>query len=151
MDSKLRQIADVLFACPSADAFSPRLLSAQTLPNLFMLDVERDGGLSLRVRLIGTGLEQFFGRPLRGQTLESFLHGPRARDVIAGFHDTARSGKPVWMREVVRFKDRAPRFVEGVVFRLSPDRLYGGLVAGEVSYDGYEEATFERADVAPPA
>jgi hypothetical protein len=84
--------------------------------------------------------------------MEDFIHGPRAAEVIAGFHKVAHSHEPLWMRQLVRMTDRAPRFVEGVVVYLSPARLYGGLVAGELSsqpdYVSAPTAIFESREIA---
>ena len=46
------------------------------------------------------------------------------------------------MRQVVRIRDRLPRFVEGVAVHLGPDRIYGGLIVGELPAD-VEEGSFE--------
>ena len=149
MDSHLRQIVDVLLACRSADEVTPRSFEPKLLPHLFVLEREREEPLRLRVRLAGTRLNEIFGRRLEGHHVEDFMHGPRSADVIRGFHDCATAHTPLWMRQVVSLPGRAPRFVEGVLVFLPPNRIYGGLTAGEYA-TGLEPArTFERKEIAP--
>jgi hypothetical protein len=153
MDERLSQIADRLKKFRSAKDVTPRAMGAALLPHLFVLGIENHNNATrLRVRLIGTSLQQFFGRNLRGHYLEDFIHGPRAADVVAGFHKVALSHSPLWMRQLVQVTNRAPRFVEGVVFHLPPARLYGGLVAGELatqpSLGGSTTAIFESCELA---
>jgi hypothetical protein len=116
------------------------------LRHLFVLDIERDTSKRaafLRIRLVGTALDEVFHRPLRGHTLEEFIHGPRGKEVIASFHHCADTRKPIWMRQIVRIQDKAPRFVEGVAIYLKPERIYGGLIVGE--YAGSSATnSFER-------
>ncbi|HEY2886215.1 MAG TPA: PAS domain-containing protein [Rhizomicrobium sp.] len=152
MDERLGQIADKLMKFRSAKDVHPRAIGATLLPHLFILGIEKhDNAPRLRVRLIGTSLQQFFGRSLRGFYLEDFIHGPRAADVVAGFHKVALSHSPLWMRQLVQVTNRAPRFVEGVVFYLAPARIYGGLVAGELathpSLDSSPTAIFESREL----
>jgi hypothetical protein len=152
MDERLGQIADRLMKFKSAKDVHPRAIGVALLPQLFILGIEKHNHAPrLRVRLIGTALQQFFGRNLRGHYLEDFIHGPRAPDVIAGFHKVATSHAPVWMRQLVQVTNRAPRFVEGVVVYLPPARLYGGLVAGELATHpsfGMSAAIFESRELA---
>jgi len=68
----------------------------------------------------------------------------RGGDVIAAFHHCARTREPIWMRQIMHLKERAPRYVEGVAVYLEPERIYGGLVIGELGLPGVE-AGFERA------
>jgi hypothetical protein len=134
MDSRLQRLADLFVAYRSAAEVNPRDIDATLLPHVYVLDVESGSSSAstrLRVRLIGTALSAAFGRPLTGLYLEDFVHGPRAADVLAGFRDCAENDERVWMRQVVRIKDRAPRFVEGVAIPLAPARIYGGLLVGE--------------------
>jgi PAS domain len=134
MDARLSQIADRLMKFKSANDVHPRSVGAALLPHLFILGIEKHNNAPrLRVRLIGTSLQQFFGRSLRDHYMEDFIHGPRAAEVIAGFHKVALSHSPLWMRQLVQVSSRVPRFVEGVVVYLPPARLYGGLVAGELA------------------
>jgi hypothetical protein len=146
MDARLEKLFDHFAAFRSASEVNPRDIDATLLPYVYVLDVE--GGADavptrLRVRLTGTALSSAFGRPLNGLYLEDFLHGPRASDVVGGFHECAEKNEKIWMREVVRFKDRAPRFVEGVAIPLAPARIYGGLLVGELAVDA-DLAAFER-------
>jgi hypothetical protein len=134
IDLRLRQIADRLMTLGDSAAFSPVSIGAKLLPHLFVLDIERDtpkGTALLRIRLVGTALDDVFRRPLRGHTLEEFIHGPRGNEVIASFHHCAETREPIWMRQVVHIRDRTPRFVEGVAIYLKPERIYGGLIVGE--------------------
>jgi hypothetical protein len=151
MDDRLHRIATRLLKFRSASEVRPRAIGAELLPHVFVLGIEaRDDSTRLRVRLIGTALQQFFGRSLRGLYIEDFIHGPRAAEVVAGFHKVAHSHEPLWMRQLVRMTDRAPRFVEGVVVYQSPARLFGGLVAGELaSYDhvSLPSAIFESREI----
>jgi hypothetical protein len=149
MDARLRRIADHLMALKDSRAFNPASVDPKLLPHMFVLDIERDSverGLRLRIRLTGTAMDLSFRRPLRGHFLEDYIHGPRGGDVITGFHHCARTGEPLWMRQIVRIPQRMPRFVEGVVIYLESDRLYGGLVVGEYASPSAPE-NFERAPV----
>jgi hypothetical protein len=149
MDSRLRGIADYLLAQTSASTVDPHLIDPELLPHVFILDVERDVNVRLRIRLAGTALDEVFRRPLTGHLLEEFIHGPRGADVIASFHHCARTREPLWMRQIVHMKERAPRFVEGVAVYLVPERIYGGLVIGELTFPGVE-AGFERTPLPQP-
>jgi len=116
IDPRLRQIADHLMTLGKILRHSaPYRSGAKLLPHLFVLDIERDTAkrtASLRIRLVGTALDDVFHRPLRGHTLEEFIHGPRGKEVIASFHHCADTRQPIWMRQIVHIRDRAPRFVE---------------------------------------
>lgn len=152
MDDRLHQISTRLLKFERSKDVKPRAIGAALLPHLFVLEIETCTGLlRLRVRLVGTALHQLFGRDLRGHYVEDFIHGPRAADVIAGFHRVAVSHTHLWMRQHVSMANRAPRFVEGVVVFLSPNRLYGGLVAGEVRSSPDQAAlpisTFESREI----
>ena len=148
MDSCLRGIVDYLLA--QNDAVDRRSgFDRSAMSHVYILDVERDTNLRLRIRLAGTALDHVFRRPLVGHLLEEFIHGPRGADVIASFHHCARTREPIWMRQIVQLKDRAPRFVEGVAVYLVPERIYGGLVVGELGFPGVE-AGFERAPLPRP-
>lgn len=136
MDQRLRKLADHLLGKREAAEFNPAVLGADALAHLFVLDVEPAGdGVRLRIERTGVALEAAFRRPLIGFYLEEFIHGPRAADVIEGFHHCATSREAIWMRQVVRIRDHLPRFVEGVAVFLSPDSIYGGLVIGELPTD----------------
>lgn len=148
MDSCLRQIADVLLACRSAEEVTPRSFNRELLPHVFVLEIEPGEPLRLRVRLAGTRLNELFGRRLEGHYVEDFMHGPRGADVIRGFHDCARSQRPLWMRQVVNLSGNAPRFVEGVLVFLPPNRIYGGLTAGEFAIGVDAATSFERGEIA---
>ena len=146
MDLRLRQIADHLLTLDESAAFNPASIGAKLLPHLFVLDIERDvskRAAQLRIRLSGTAIDNVFRRPLRGHTLEEFIHGPRGNEVIDSFHHCADTHQPLWMRQVVHIRNRAPRFVEGVAIYLKPERIYGGLIVGD--YAGSSAAdSFER-------
>ena len=151
MDSSLRGIADYLLAQNDSSTVDPVAIGPQFLPYVYILDVEREPHVRLRIRLTGTAIDQVFRRPLVGQLLEDFIHGPRGGDVIASFHHCVRTREPIWMRQIVHLKERAPRFIEGVAVYLEPDRIYGGLVVGELGFPGveagFERAALTRADV----
>jgi len=143
MDQRLRRLADQLLRKQDAAEVNPVALGADVLPYLFILEVQRpDEQPRLRIRLTGTALDEAFQRPLVGRYLEEFIHGPRASDVIEGFHHCATTREPIWMRQVVRIRGRLPRFVEGIAVHLAPDRIYGGLVIGELPTD-VAEGSFE--------
>jgi hypothetical protein len=150
MEQRLREIADHLLGKRNAAEFNPAAVRADALPHLFVLEVEPNGdaedGVRLRVRLVGTALDAAFQRPLAGRYLEEFIHGPRGADVVEGFHHCATTHEAIWMRQVVRIRDRLPRVVEGVAVFLGPDRIYGGLIVGELPAD-VEEGTFESHPV----
>src|SRR5262245_29448469 len=104
MDPRLHQIASYFLARRHAAEFSPQSIGASLLPFLFVLEIERTPSQAveaLRVRLVGTMLDRAFGRPLTGQKLESFIHGPRSAGVLQAFHRCATTHEPVWMRQVV--------------------------------------------------
>ena len=143
MDSCLREVANYFLAQKDALSVDPTLIDARLLPHVFILDVERDATVRLRIRLIGTALDHFFQRPLIGHHLEEFIHGPRGDDVIASFHHCAQTKEPLWMRQIVQLKGKVPRFVEGVAVYLEPDRIYGGLAIGELCHERVESG-FER-------
>jgi hypothetical protein len=98
----------------------------------------------LRIRLTGTAVDRMFGRPLIGRSLEEFVHGPRGDRVLLGFHDCADRGEALWMRQIVKIKDRAPRFIEGVAVPFASARICGGLIAGEFVINAPSFETFER-------
>lgn len=136
MDQKLRKLADYLLSNRSAADFNPAAVDSDVLPHLFVLNVEpATDDVKLRIRLVGTALDEAFQRKLAGCYLEEFIHGPRGADVVEGFHHCATTREAIWMRQVVRIRDRLPRFVEGVAVHLGPDRIYGGLILGELPTD----------------
>ena len=143
MDQRIARISQHLSKLSSAKDFDPKSVG-HALGHVFILDIEREGAgpPQLRIKLMGTALESMFGRPLAGQLLESFIHGPRGVDVIRGFHNCAHTREPLWMRQIVKLPDRMPRFVEGVLYYLAPERIYGGLAMGEWTHS--EESSFER-------
>jgi hypothetical protein len=146
MHQRLRVLADYLLSRKDSSEVNPRDIDPKVLPHLFILNIERgtDGKRNaLRVRFAGTALDTAFQRKLVNSRLEEFAHGPRATDVLAGFHACADDGRALWMRQVVHIKDRPPRFVEGVTVRLAPDRLYGGLIVGFGDLARAEETGFE--------
>jgi hypothetical protein len=148
MHQRLRILADYLLKCGSAAEVNPRDIDAKSLPHFFILNVERgaDGVLSgLRVRFTGTALDTAFQRKLLGNRLEDYVHGPRGGEVIAGFHDCAETGRALWMRQVVQLEARPPRFVEGITIRITPERIYGGLIVGEVAND--DSSDFQSMDL----
>jgi len=146
MNPILRDIADFLSNRGDGAPVDPLTVRPSLLPHLYILEVQRDdaGETRLRVRLTGTALDRAFGRSLRGAFMEDFLHGPSSREVLHGFHTCARDHASLWMRQVVEIRDRPPRYVEGVVFFVEPNLIYGGLVLGEVVGDddrpGFESA-----------
>ena len=143
MDSSLRGIADYLLAQNDSSTVDPVAIGPHLLPHIYILDVERDGEIRLRIRLTGTAIDHVFRRPLFGHHLEEFIHGPRGDEVIASFHHCARTREPIWMRQIVELNNRAPRYVEGIAVFLEPERIYGGLVIGDLILPGVE-AGFER-------
>ncbi len=147
MDLRLRRLAEHLRSRPRVADFSPAAVDPDLLPHLFVLDIESgQDPIRLRIRLVGTALDQAFLRPLAGRHLEDFIHGPRGADVVEGFHQCAISHEPIWMRQVVRIREHLPRFVEGIAFYLDPDRVYGGLIVGELPTD-VSEGSFESHPV----
>jgi len=134
MDSRLRQLADYLLSRKNAAEFYPASLSSEVLPLLYILQVEGPPeAVRLRIRLAGRALDEAFGRSVAGHCLDEFIHGPRGADVLGAFHACATTHGPVWMRQVVHFRNKAPRFVEGIAVFLEPDRVYGGLVVGDAA------------------
>lgn len=147
MDDRLRRIADHLLPVQDRGPVDPLSIPPGLLPHLFVLSIEPgppDRPIRLRVRLVGTALDQAFDRALAGHCLEEFMHGPRSAEVIRGFHGCATTREPVWMRQVVRIGDKTPRYVEGVAIFVAPDRIYGGLVVGEAAVE-VERAGFKIA------
>jgi hypothetical protein len=150
MDDKLRRVSNYLTNCKTSADFNPMAI-ANVLQHVFVLGIERDGAtnkLRLRIKLMGGALDAAFGRSLVGQYLESFIHGPRGGDVIKGFHDCANTREPLWMRQIMEIEGKGPRFVEGVLFYLEPQRIYGALLVGTLNYEagsGFERRSL-RAD-----
>ena len=140
VDSIVRGIADYLLGQNDSSTVDPVAIGPQLLPYVYILDIDRGADIHLRVRLTGTAIDAVFRRPLVGQFLEDFIHGPRGDDVIASFHHCVQTREPIWMRQVVQLKERAPRFVEGVAVYLEPDRIYGGLIVGNLSLPSAEPA-----------
>lgn len=144
MNKAIARISEYLSTCATSADFKPMAI-ASALPHVFIIELEPKHGAAkprLRVKLIGTALEKAFGRPLVGEYLEAFIHGPRGDDVVKGFYECAATHEPVWMRQVVRMRDGGPRFVEGVLHYLAPERIYGGLAMGEWTHS--DEPSFER-------
>jgi hypothetical protein len=151
MDSKLLRVSEYLSACKAKSDFNPMAI-APLLPYVFVLEIERGVATlqpRLRVRLMGGELDIAFGRSLVGKYLETFIHGPRGGEVIEGFHDCANTHEPLWMRQIVQIQDKSPRFVEGVLFYLAPERIYGALLVGSLTHD--ERSSFERKSLRSPA
>ena len=147
MDPRLRRLGDHLRGKRNAVEFNPAAVDPDLLPHLFILEIETAADtVRLRVRLVGTALDEAFARPLAGRYLEEFIHGPRGADVLEEFHHCARAHESIWMRQVVRIRERMPRFVEGIAVYLDPDRLYGGLIIGELPTD-VSEGSFESHPV----
>ena len=152
MEARLRQIADYLLTLKRAAEVNPSAIGPSLLPHFFVLEIERSQGeraLHLRIRLVGTAIDQSFGRQLAGHHLEDFVHGPRGGDVIKAFHRCAATHEPLWMRQIAQLHLDAlqtttsvPRFVEGVTIYLEPDRLYGGLIIGDAVVP-FEPGTFQ--------
>lgn len=152
MDDRLQRAADYFLQCADWKAVKPTKIGADILPHLIILGIERDvngRASSLPVRFTGTGLDQAFGRPLAGRRLGEFVHGPRGQDVIRGFMACADDRRPIWMRQIVRLKGDAPRFVEGVVVHVGPERLYGALLMGQLA-DQALQSGFEIKDLSDP-
>ena len=148
MDDRLRRIADYLLNCKDWAAFDPASVAALLLPHIFVIRIERDSpdhSIRLRVRLAGTALDTVFAQPLAGRCIEEFMHGPRSADVLRGFQRCAENHMPVWMRQVVCIRNQLPRYVEGIAIYLEPERIYGGLIVGEIESRAFDdnEATFE--------
>lgn len=139
----LATIADYLRDRPNPDAVDPAGMAPHLLPHIFILDIESgEQERCLRTRLTGTGIDVALDRSVRGKYLEDFLHGTHSAAVLAGFHACAATGEPIWMRQVVKFANRAPRYVEGIAYRIGATRIYGGLLFGEVS-NHESSASFE--------
>ena len=150
MDSKLLRVSEYLSACKTNSDFNPMAI-AGLLPHVFVLGIERDVATQqprLRVRLMGGELDIAFGRSLVGKYLETFIHGPRGSEVIEGFHDCANTHEPLWMRQIVQIQNKSPRFVEGILFYLAPERIYGALLVGSLTHD--ERSSFERKPLRSP-
>jgi hypothetical protein len=141
MDSRLSALARYFLSRGDAAGVLPNAIDPKLLPYVFVLEIE--AGPKLRVRLAGTALDIAFHPGLVGRYMEDFIHGPRGEEVLRGFHDCATSHAPVWMRQVVRIKNKAPRFVEGIAVFLAPDRIFGGLLVGETQ-DGIADTAFLR-------
>ena len=136
MDQRLQRLAEYLLRCPSAAAFDPVKLAPDLWQHLYVIDVltlPEVAERGLRIRLTGSSLETLFGRRLVGERLDHILHGPHSAEVLAGFQRCAMAREPVWMRQIVTIDRKAPRFIEGVAVHLAPERIYGGLLSGQVS------------------
>ncbi len=136
MDIRVRRIADYFLTCSDRSDVDPTDIAPALWPHIYVLRIEPDappGTPHLRVALTGTSLDATFGRSMTGRHLETFLHGPRGSEVIAGYLHCAQTGEPIWMRQVARLADRPGRYVEGVAVYLTPGYIYGGFVAGETA------------------
>lgn len=137
IDPRLRRIAEYFMSRTRRDEVDPVELGAALLPMVYVLRVERPpigGTMRLRIGLIGTALDTSFERPLRGHYMDEFLHGPRAGEVIAAYHQCEQTRRPFWMRHIGSFRNGHHRFVEGVGVYLEPDCIYGGLVMGDFTH-----------------
>ena len=133
MQNQLERLVDYFRTLNTAADFSPTAVPTDLLPIVYVLDIEASPELlRLKIRLTGTALDIAFGRSVTGKYLEEFMHGPRGADVLAGFRQCAKAKNAIWMRQTVRIKDNLPRYVEGVAFYVVPDRIYGGLIVGEL-------------------
>ncbi len=135
MDARLRKIADYFLAHNSVAEFDPRALGANLLKHLFVLNIERDtasAAVKLRIQLTGTALDHRFGRSTKGHLLDDFGHGPSGSEVLTGFLHCANKREPVWMRQTVHMSDTHAHFVEGIACYVEPERIYGGLITGDL-------------------
>ncbi|WP_374373014.1 hypothetical protein [Dongia sp.] len=135
MNPILARIAAYLSKRRDGTAVDPVHIAPDLLPHLFILAIERDhpdNPPRLRIRLTGTTLDNAFGRSVKGHFMEEFLHGTHSAAVLAGFRSCVEPGTGIWMRQVVKIGNRAPRFVEGVAVHVEPNRIYGGLQFGEL-------------------
>jgi hypothetical protein len=133
MDTRLREIANFFLALNSVAEFNPRVLGANLLKHIFVLDIKRDtasAAVRLHIHLTGTALDHRFNRSVTGHFLDDFGHGPNNSDVLKGFLHCANTKEPVWMRQTVRTSDKPTLFVEGVGCYVEPERIYGGLLTG---------------------
>jgi len=136
MHQVLQLIAGYMSTHRDRSQIDPLGIGAEALPHLFILEIEPGVAASearLHIRLVGTALDRAFGRSVKGQYLDDFLHGTHSQEVLAGFRKCAVTKSPLWMRQVVGIRGRAPRFVEGVAFPVEPGHIYGGLVVGDVT------------------
>ena len=146
LNRTLMRIADHMVDRKRRSAIDPTQIAADLLPHLFMIDVRWEAESPtprLQIRLTGTALDQAFGRALKGRFMEEFMHGPRSADVLDTFRTCATDHAPVWMRQIVEIREKPTRYVEGVVFYLDPDALFGGLVMGEITTKS-PASSFER-------
>lgn len=153
LDPLLLRIAEYLATRRSRDEIDPIDIPPDLLPHLFVLEAEQ-GALPdtarLRVRLTGTSLDIAFGRSVKGCFMDDFLHGSHSASVMAGFRRCQVANEAIWMRQVVRISQRAPRYVEGVAFPVAPNLIYGGMRFGELS-NRSAESTFEIQVLIPSA
>lgn len=150
IDERLRRLTQHLLQCPSAQDFDPVTLDADLWQYLYVIDIltQQDrADVGLRIRLTGTALDTMIGRALGGERLEQVVRGPHSEKVLAGFQRCAVGREPVWMRQVVKIDKKAPRFIEGVAVYLDPERIYGGVVVGDVSpaADGFDSRVLRQA------
>ncbi len=135
MHPLLKELAKTLLDTPDWSTFNP-MEHPSKLPQMYILEIEPGDDilpLHLRVRLTGTSLDRMFGKATAGRYLHEFIHGPRGDDVMRAFIRSALDQTPIWMRQIVTFPEKAARFVEGIVVPVAPSRIYGGLMAGELT------------------
>lgn len=152
MDDRLKRAADYLLKCKHWDEIRPTRIGPDVLPHLYSLNIERDAkgrASGLPIRFTGTALDQVFGRVLTGRRIGEFIHGPRGKDVLAGFMRSADERIALWMRQVVRIQRDAPRFVEGIAVHVAPERIYGALVTGPLA-DMAARTGFEQRVLTAP-
>ena len=138
----IRRLADyweaqrgIAFA-PSRDDIDPSAMKAD-LPNLFMLDVLRDGA-DYRYRLVGTKVAAFSRRDVTGRTF-SELYGNQPQvleQVLAVFAKVLSTRRPVYASgQVFWLADRNYREFEGGYFPLSRDEANVDIILCEVSFE----------------
>jgi hypothetical protein len=93
----------------------------QLLPNLWLLDVERDP-LRFRYRLVGTKLAEFFGKAIKGGYLGDSTKPHFTEQHLAHYEDVVANRIPHYRRGQPAFAvDRSMLVVERIILPLASD------------------------------
>ena len=72
------------------------------LRHLLLIDVEREGQLRFRVRLIGTHVESVLRMTVTGQYVDEFTPTSQTRRLLSAYMDCAENGRPFVSHEAFR-------------------------------------------------
>ena len=89
-------------------------LPAALWPNLYLLHVNPDG--SLPIRIAGEGLRTVLSRDLRGQDLTDIMHGPSSDSVVRAYRTCVADATSICLRRHVQIRSKGLiKVVEGAI------------------------------------